>query len=49
MAGFGPMKREDLESESQMSEESVEGRSFLQILMLHWSGISNLFQQNFKV
>lgn len=30
-----------LESESQMSEESVEGMHLLQMQMLHWSGISN--------
>lgn len=31
-----------METESQMSEESVEGRNFLQMQILHWSGISNV-------
>lgn len=35
-------ERACLESESQMSEESVEGKNFLQMHILHWSGISNV-------
>lgn len=35
-------ERACMESESQMSEESVKGRNFLKMQMLHRSGISNV-------
>ncbi|MEQ2222445.1 hypothetical protein ILYODFUR_026539 [Ilyodon furcidens] len=35
------VERAGLESESQISEESVERRTLLQMQILHWSGISN--------
>lgn len=40
-----------MESESQMSEESVEGKNFLKMQILHWSGISNvqIFFRDFVV
>lgn len=39
-----------MESESQMSEESVKGKNFLRTQMLRWSGISNVqisFRQSY--
>lgn len=43
-------ERACMESESQMSEESVKGKNFLQTQMLRWSGISNVqisFRQSY--
>lgn len=40
--GGGHVERACMESESQMSEESVEGKNFLKMQILHWSGISNV-------
>lgn len=36
-------ERARIEYESQMSEEPVEGRNFLKMQILHWSGISNVW------
>lgn len=36
------VERACMESESQMSEKSAEGKNFLKMQILHWSGISNV-------
>lgn len=44
------VERACMESESQMSEESVKGKNFLRTQMLRWSGISNVqisFRQSY--
>lgn len=40
--GGGHVERACMESESQMTEESAEGRNVLRTQILHWSGISNV-------
>lgn len=38
----GHVERACMESESQMTEESAEGRNVLKMQILHWSGTSNV-------